>query len=259
MAHMDFPAVQRMVSHVSARPPSTTESSEPHTPVSDYSRDDYDPETALTPQVSRRGEPQLSRFDTRGTTASSLNRDPSFEIDWEDEDPDNPRNWSVWYKGFIIFAISFGTLVVILYSTTYTTGISQMQHEFHVSSEPIVTLGVTTYLIGIAVGSLILAPISETYGRKWVYVIAMACFVVLVLPCAKATSMTEIIVVRFFGAVAGSAMIANSPGTIADIVGDEYRATAFSIWSIGPMNGPVLGPVIVSATFAFNFYLREQR
>jgi MFS family permease len=92
--------------------------------------------------------------------------------------------------------------------------------------------------LGLAVGSLILAPISETYGRKPVYAIAMIIFSLLIIPCAKATSMAEIIVVRFFGAVAGSSMIANAPGTVADIVTDEYRALAFSIWSIGPLNGP---------------------
>lgn len=126
----------------------------------------------------------------------------------------------------------------VLYSTSYTSGIYALQEEFNVSSEAIVTLGVTTYLLGLAVGSLILAPISETYGRKPVYAIAMIIFSLLVVPCAKATSMAEIIVVRFFGAVAGSSMIANAPGTVADIVTDEYRALAFSIWSIGPLNGP---------------------
>ena len=83
----------------------------------------------------------------------------------------------------------------------------------------------TTYLTGIAVGSIVLAPISETYGRKWVYCICMTIFVILLVPCAKATSLSEIIVLRFFAALAGSAMVANAPGTIADIVGDEYRAT----------------------------------
>lgn len=34
-------------------------------------------------------------------------------------------------------------------------------------------------------------------------------------------------------AIAGSAMISNAPGTVADIVDDDYRAMAFSIWSIG--------------------------
>jgi len=133
---------------------------------------------------------------------------------------------------------------VVLYSTSYTAAIGAMEKEFNVSSEAITTLGVTTYLVGLAVGSLVLAPISETYGRKPVYTIAMFFFTLLVIPCARATSMTEIIVVRFFGALAGSSMIANAPGTIGDIISDDYRSTAFSIWSIGPMNGPTIGPII---------------
>ena len=130
------------------------------------------------------------------------------------------------------------TLYSVLYSTSYTTGFRAMQEEFHIASEAIPTLGITTYLLGLAVGSLLLAPISETYGRKPVYAIAMGFFVVLIIPCATANSMAEIIVVRFFGAIAGSAMVANAPGTVGDIVGDKYRALAFSIWSIGPLNGP---------------------
>jgi MFS family permease len=39
-------------------------------------------------------------------------------------------------------------------------------------------------------------------------------------------------------------MISNSPGTVADITNETYRALAFSVWSIGPMNGPVTGPLI---------------
>ena len=150
----------------------------------------------------------------------------------------------MWYKSLVIFCISYGTLVVVLYSTSYTAAISAMMTEFNVSSEAITTLGVTTYLFGLAVGSLILAPISETYGRKPVYAIAMFFFVILIIPCGLATNMVTIVVVRFFGAVAGSAMIANAPGTVGDIISDKYRATAFSIWSIGPMNGPVFGPLI---------------
>lgn len=38
-------------------------------------------------------------------------------------------------------------------------------------------------------------------------------------------------------------------GTVNDIVDEEYRALAFSIWSIGPMNGPVIGPVVGGFVF----------
>ena len=131
----------------------------------------------------------------------------------------------------------------MLYSSSYTSGLAQMQDEFHVS-EPVATLGVTTYLVGLAVGSVILAPISEIYGRRPVYMVTMFLFMVLVIPTGLGNSLVEVLVVRFFGAVAGSAMISNSPGTVNDIVNDEYRALAFSVWSIGPLNGPVFGPII---------------
>jgi hypothetical protein len=39
-------------------------------------------------------------------------RDPHFEVTWEDGDPENPRNWSVWYRSFIVAAMSFSTTIV---------------------------------------------------------------------------------------------------------------------------------------------------
>ena len=129
---------------------------------------------------------------------------------------------------------------VVLYSTTYTTGISQMQEEFHIESEPVVTLGVTTYLLGSACGALFMAPLSEIYGRRPVYLAGMLCFLLLLIPCGIGTSLEEVLIVRFFGAMAGSATIANAPGSIGDISNERNRALVFSIWSIGPLNGPVV-------------------
>jgi len=80
-----------------------------------------------------------------GTTGTN---DPSFEVDWDDDDgPDkmNPINWPIWYKGMTIGFISWSTFVVVVYSTSYTTGLVGMQDDFHVSSEPVVTLGITSY------------------------------------------------------------------------------------------------------------------
>lgn len=124
-----------------------------------------------------------------------------------------------------------------MYSTSYTSGIPGMLLDFHVSSETVLVLGITTYMCGLAVGSVILAPLSEMYGRRPIYLVSLALFVVFVLPCALARNLEAILVTRFFGAFCGSAMIGNSPGTVNDIVSEEYRALAFSIWSLGPMNG----------------------
>ena len=114
-----------------------------------------------------------------------------------------------------------------------------MEAEFH-ASEPVVTTGVTTYLIGIAIGSLITAPVSEIYGRRPVFLGSMLAFTILVVPCAVAKNLATLIAIRFVAALAGSAMIANAPGTINDMMDDQYRALAFSLWSIGPLNGPTV-------------------
>lgn len=119
-----------------------------------------------------------------------------------------------------------------------------MMLEFGITSEPVATLGVTAYLLGLAVGSLILAPIAETYGRRPVYAICQVGFVLMIIPAGLAKDLQTVIIVRFIAALFGSATIANAPGSIADLISDEYRATAFSIWSIGPMNGPVIGPTV---------------
>jgi multidrug resistance protein len=126
-----------------------------------------------------------------------------------------------------------------------------MMETFGIENKTLVVLGITTYLIGLALGSIVLAPLSEMYGRRPVYLIAILAFVVLIIPCALANTLAQILVVRFFGAIAGSAMISNAPGTVSDIVSEEYRTLAFSIWSIGPMNGPVIGPLIGGFVFQY--------
>lgn len=125
----------------------------------------------------------------------------------------------------------------VLYSTSYTSGIELIADEFN-ASKTVVTLGLTLYLIGLAMGSMFMAPLSEVYGRKPVSVICMFMSTVLIIPCALAQSVPTLIVVRFLGALFGSVMISTAPGMVADLVDDEHRALAISIWSIGPINGP---------------------
>ncbi|PVI08688.1 MFS general substrate transporter [Periconia macrospinosa] len=183
------------------------------------------------------------------TIPTNMTSDPRFEIDFDQNE--NPQNWPMWRKAITIFFMSFSTLVVVMYSTAYTAGIPGIMGTFGISNKTELVLGVTTYLFGMACGSVILAPLSEMYGRRPVYLIAVFLFTILVLPCALAQNLATILAVRFLGAVAGSAMISNAPGTVSDISSEEYRALAFSIWSIGPMNGPVFGPVVGGFVFQY--------
>jgi MFS family permease len=126
-------------------------------------------------------------------------RPPEFEVVFEPGDPENPRNWPLWYRSWVLFAMSFCSWVIVFYSTSYTASIPGLMDEFQLSSETVATLGVTTYLLGLAVGSVIVAPMSELYGRQPVYMVGLIAFTLSIIPCGLATSLAEIIVVRFFG------------------------------------------------------------
>ncbi len=162
-------------------------------------------EHALTPDLRTQAEhlarPELTITKTNASFATTGSRTPDFEVDFGPDDPDDPRNWPLWYRGLIIFSVSFSTWTVVLYSTSYTSSMPGMMKEFKVTSEPIATLGVTMYLVGLAFGSLILAPLSEIYGRRPVYTGSLLFFCLMVLPCALATGLSEILIVRFFGYV----------------------------------------------------------
>lgn len=160
-------------------------------------------EHALTPDLFTDAEhlarQEITYTRTGASFATTGSRPPSFEVDFGANDPDDPRNWPLWYRGTIIGCVSFATWVIILYSTSYTSSMPGMMKEFHVESETVATLGVTTYLVGLATGSLVLAPLSEIHGRRPVYIGTLLVFCLLVLPCALATGISEVLVVRFFG------------------------------------------------------------
>ncbi|KAI5466458.1 major facilitator superfamily domain-containing protein [Mariannaea sp. PMI_226] len=204
-------------------------------------------EHALTPdletEAERAAREPISYIKTGTSNTSVASRLPEFEVIFEENDPENPRNWSMWYRAWIIFAVAYSTWVVVLYSTCYTASIPGVMKEFGVSAD-VATLGLTTYLLGLAVGSLVVAPMSELYGRMPVYLICLSIWLVLIIPCALATSLAELLAVRFLGALFGSAMISNSPGSIVDIANPDYLALVMSLWSIAPFNGPSLGPII---------------
>ncbi|OAA54513.1 major facilitator superfamily transporter [Niveomyces insectorum RCEF 264] len=188
--------------------------------------------------------PPVAPIPTATSAGSVASRMPEFEVTFADDDPGNPRQWPLWYRCWCLGCVSFSTWAVVVYSTSYTSAIPGLMQYFDEPNEAVATLGMTTYLLGLAVGALLTAPLSELFGRRPVYLVCMVCFTVLVVPGAQAHSLAGIIAVRFFGAMFGAALVGNGPATVVDISTEEYRALYMSIMSVAPMNGPVTGPII---------------
>ena len=82
-------------------------------------------------------------------------------------------------------------------------------------------------------GPLVLAPLSEMYGRVPIYNICNVCFVAFTVGCALAPDMNSLIGFRFLAGCFGIAPITNGGGTIADLMVAEKRGRAMSILAIG--------------------------
>lgn len=205
--------------------------------------------TEIETEAEREAREPITHTRTGTSIGSTASRPPDFEVVYDENDPEDPKNWPKWYKGWCLIVVSYSTWLVVLYSTSYTSATPGLIEEFG-SNVTYVTLGMTTYLLGLAVGCVVLAPLSELYGRRPVYLVCQTAWMILVIPGGVANSLKTIITMRFFCAMFGAAMISNGPGTLVDITRPEVLALVMSIWSIAPLNGPVTGPLIGGFVFA---------
>jgi hypothetical protein len=142
-------------------------------------------------------------------------RDPNL-VDWDGpDDPANPQNWAASRKWGIIAALGAVTLITPLASSFFAPGVPQVLRTFHETSNTIATFVVSVYILGFAIGPLIIAPMSELYGRHHLYNICNLLFVIFNIACALSKSMGMLIAFRFFAGCAGSAPLTLGGGTIA--------------------------------------------
>ncbi|KAI8936028.1 hypothetical protein NX059_007530 [Plenodomus lindquistii] len=193
-------------------------------------------------QSTHTDERTLSGDDVAAHAPTQVS-DPNI-VDWEGpSDPANPQNWTQGKKWGIVGAIGATTLITPLASSFFAPGVPQVLEAFNESSNLIAAFVVSVYLIGFAIGPLIIAPMSELYGRTPLYHISAFLFVIFNVACALSTSMGMLIAFRFLAGCAGAAPLTLGGGTIADMFPPQQRAGAMAIWSSGPLLGPVIGPI----------------
>ena len=119
-----------------------------------------------------------------------------------------------------------------------------LQKEFHISHVEAV-LPLTLYTLGIAFGPLFIAPLSETLGRRWVYIGTCTCFLAFTAGAGASDTFASLLVCRFVAAFLGSAGLAMGGGTVADIWALEKAGGSAALFFIlGPFLGPTLGPLV---------------
>jgi hypothetical protein len=181
------------------------------------------------------GDPEKNHDDTEAQPEDDPN-----DIYWDGpEDPHNPMNFTRWRKGVTIGLVSLICFVTPLASSMFAPGVPQLMTEFNSNNEELASFVVSIYVLGFAVGPLILAPLSEIYGRLPVYHVCNICFLLWTIGCALATNLNMLIGFRLMAGIFGSAPLVNGGGTIADIIIQEKRGAAMAMFAMGPIIGPV--------------------
>lgn len=121
----------------------------------------------------------------------------------------------------------------------------------HVS---LVQLSLTTCLIGLAVGQLVVGPLSDTYGRRKPLIIATLLFALSSILCAVAPSIEWFITARFLQGFTAAAGVVISRAVVSDVfTGREmtkFFALLMVINSVAPMAAPIAGGGILALSFA---------
>ena len=116
--------------------------------------------------------------------------------------------------------------------------------DFGITNSTIASLTVSIFLLGFAFGPLILAPLSEMYGRLVVMHTTTLAFFLFTLGCALAQNTEQMIVLRFFSGLFGSAPLALGVGILSDVWKPMELARASAVFALGPLIGPVVAPII---------------
>ncbi|KAI9894694.1 MAG: hypothetical protein M1814_002050 [Vezdaea aestivalis] len=203
----------------------------------------------LDPSLLQRYQPA----STETSSTRSLSNNPAdtekgsdhLLVDWAENDPHNPRNWSLFKKTFVTFQICLLTTSVYIGSAIYTAGLQGVIEEFKVS-QTAALLGLTLFVAGYALGPMVWAPMSEMpyLGRNPIYIGTLFAFVLLQLPVIYAKNFGMLLAFRFITGLVGSPVLATGGATIADLFKPSKQAYGIGVWGIAAVLGPAMGPLI---------------
>lgn len=128
-------------------------------------------------------------------------------------------------------------------TTVCAPGFAYVVADLGITSQTVSTIAITIYLMGLALGPLFLSSFSEVYGRAPVYHTSSLVFMAFMIATGVSQTTAQFMVCRFLSGCAGGMPLALGGGTIADVTRPANRALATALFSLGPLAGPVLGPV----------------
>jgi len=153
----------------------------------------------------------------------------------------------------LLMTLVLGSLTALpaLSMDLYLPALPQVGGALHTPAAS-VQLTLTACLLGLAVGQLVVGPMSDQFGRRRPLLIGMAGYVVAGAACAFAPSIGTLTVFRLVQGLAGAAGIVIARAVVRDLYDGLAMARFFStlmlISGLAPILAPVLGGQILRFT-----------
>ncbi|KAF4977618.1 hypothetical protein FZEAL_5879 [Fusarium zealandicum] len=164
-------------------------------------------------------------------------------VDFKVGDQENPRNWSMTRRWIVTVLAVLLAMNGNFASSIFSGCLDSVVDEFHVS-EVTAALSTTLFLLGFCAGPFVFAPLSEFYGRRWIFYMTFIAYMGFNFLCAFPPSFSGLLVGRFLAGTFISAPLSTTPGVLVDLWDPIERGNATGIFSLASWIGPSLGPIV---------------
>ena len=156
------------------------------------------------------------------------------------------REWKV------LLLSSLAVFMVFLDVTIVNIAFPAIRHTFADTSLSDLSWVLNGYNVVVAALLVPAGRIADRLGRRRVFFVGLALFLLGSVICGGASSAAMLIAARVVQALGGAALIPASLGLVLEEVPDEKRAMATSVWAaagaVAAATGPSLGGVLVETT-----------
>ncbi|KAH0555807.1 hypothetical protein GP486_006251 [Trichoglossum hirsutum] len=146
-------------------------------------------------------------------------------------------------KRFIVFMVAWAGLFAPLSAAIYFPVLPTLARDMHVSNA-LINLTVTSFMLFQALTPTIFGDLADEQGRRPVYMLTFAIYLVANIGLAKQNSFVALLLLRCLQSAgsSGTAVLGNS--IVADIATSGDRGTYMGLAYAGALLGPTIGPAI---------------
>src|SRR6201991_1406390 len=144
-------------------------------------------------------------------------------------------------RNMVTICAMTATIMQALDTTIANVALPYMQGTLSPSQDQINWV-LTSYIIAAAIMTAPVGWIANRFGRKKIFIVCSAGFIIASLMCGLAQDINQMVLFRLLQGVFGAALVPLSQAVMLDSYALHERAKAMSIWGMGVMLGPIMGP-----------------